>query len=101
MAEPTRSDGLEQAAGVRAAVRGFVVVLGGSVVSGGAAAASMLALTRALAQRRRPSPLALAGSVALAAYVVKGRPWLRWWGATRAETKRSFRATSSCRSRAS
>ena len=76
MAEPTRPDDVEQARpGVRAAVRGFAVVLGGSVVLGGAAAASMFALARALAQRRTPSPLALAGTTALAVYVVKGRPW--------------------------
>jgi hypothetical protein len=63
------------------AVRAFGVMLGGSVLLTAAAAASVGATAAALARRRRPHPVAVAGTVASAAYALVVHPWLGSWGA--------------------
>jgi hypothetical protein len=70
------------------AVRGFAVVLGGSVLLDAAAAASLVGTARALARGHRPRPRAAIGTAAVAAYALKVRPWLLGWGATAEERRR-------------
>lgn len=78
MSEEPKGTGLD-------AARAIGVTLGGPAVLAAAAAWSVAAMLRALAAGRRPQPPAVAGVVALAAYVLVARPWLRTWGSTPAE----------------
>lgn len=63
------------------AVRGFAVMLGGSIVLTAAAAASTGATLAAVVRGRRPHPLALTGTAASIAYALVVHPWLMSWGA--------------------
>jgi hypothetical protein len=67
------------------ALRGFGVMLGGSLALGGASLASVAAAVKALRAGRRPGIASTAGMVATALYALKVRPWMLRWGATRAE----------------
>jgi hypothetical protein len=62
------------------AVRAYGVMVGGPVLLLLAVVASIGFTIWSLAQGERPSWLALAGVVALTAYVVVLRPWSRRWG---------------------
>jgi hypothetical protein len=63
-------------------VRAFAVMLGGSIALDLGAAASIISVARALVRRRRPTALAAAGVVAMAAYIATIRPWMLNWGAS-------------------
>ena len=63
------------------AARAFGVMLGGSIALAAAAAASAVDVARAVVSLRRPSPLALFGTVATALYALLFRPWQLRWGA--------------------
>ena len=67
------------------AARAFGVMLGGPVLLSAAAAASVGATLSAVVRARPPRPLAAAGTVALVAYSIGVRRWMRGWGATAAE----------------
>ena len=62
--------------------RAFAVMLGGSIVLDIGAAASVVGVAKALVRRRRPAALAVAGVVAMAAYIATIRPWMLNWGAS-------------------
>jgi hypothetical protein len=62
-------------------VRGFGVMLGGSLALAGAAAWSAGSAGRALARGTRPRPFALAGAAGAVAYILLVRPSLLNWGA--------------------
>ncbi len=66
-------------------VRGFGMVIGGSLLLDALAVASIVSVGRSLASRRRPRAGALLGVTALAAYAAKARPWHSRWGSTPAE----------------
>ena len=70
------------------AVRGFGVMLGGSIALAAAAAASSVAVARAFMSVRRPSPLALFGTAGTAMYALVIRPWHLRWGAEPEDEKR-------------
>jgi hypothetical protein len=72
------------------AVRAFGVMLGGAVALSVAAGTSVATTAFALAQGRRPRPLAAAGVVALVLYVLKVRPWFLSWGSTPEERQKSM-----------
>jgi hypothetical protein len=52
-----------------------------------AAAVSMAAVLRSVVHGRRPSVAATIGTTAGGLYLAAGRPWMRTWGATKAETE--------------
>ena len=62
--------------------RAFAVMLGGSIVLDIGAAASVVGVAKALVRRRRPAALAVAGVVAMAAYIATIRPLMLNWGAS-------------------
>jgi hypothetical protein len=66
-------------------LRAFGMMLGGSIALMAAAAVSVGAVARAALSRRRPSPLALLGTVATALYALVIRPWQLRWGSERGE----------------
>ena len=66
-------------------VRGFGMVIGGSLLLDALAVASIVSVGRSLASRRRPRAGALLGVAALAVYAARARPWHRRWGSTPAE----------------
>jgi hypothetical protein len=76
--------------GLFGAVRGIGVMLGGSAALNIGAAASVLATVRAVAQGRKPHPVAIAGTLAALAYALRVRPWLLAWGATDDELEKSL-----------
>jgi hypothetical protein len=69
------------------ALRGFGVMLGGSLALGGASLASLAAAAKALRAGRRPGKASTAGVLATGLYALKVRPWMLRWGATRAESE--------------
>jgi len=69
------------------ALRGFGVMLGGSLALAGASLASLAAAAKALRAGRRPGTASTAGVVATGLYALKVRPWMLQWGATRAESE--------------
>jgi hypothetical protein len=69
-------------------VRAFGVMLGGPLVLDACVAASLIGVARAVRQRRRPHPIAVAGTVVAAGYAVAVRPWIRRWGATEEELEK-------------
>jgi hypothetical protein len=72
------------------AVRGFGVMLGGSIALAAAAAASTVAVARAVMSLRRPSPLALVGTATSALYALVIRPWHLRWGAEPGDEEREL-----------
>jgi hypothetical protein len=70
------------------AVRGFGVMLAGSIALAAAAAASGVAVARAFMSVRSPSPLALFGTARTAIYALVIRPWHLCWGAEAEDEKR-------------
>jgi hypothetical protein len=63
------------------ALRAFGTMLGGSVALAAWSAGSVVAVVRALASLRRPSPLALLGTASTALYAFAIRRWHLQWGA--------------------
>ena len=72
------------------AVRAFGVMLGGSIALAATAAASTVAVARAVASGRRPSPVALVGTAASVLYALVIRPWHLRWGAEPDDDKRQL-----------
>ena len=68
--------------GPLAVMRGFGMVLGGSLLLDAVAVASIVSVGHSLAMRRRPRADALLGVAAVAAYAARARPWHRRWGST-------------------
>ena len=69
------------------ALRGFAVMIGGSLALAGASLAGLRATVRALRDGRRPSKASTASVLATGLYALKVRPWMLRWGATRAESE--------------
>jgi hypothetical protein len=69
------------------ALRGFAVMIGGSLALAGASLAGLGATVRALRDGRRPGMVSTAGVFATGLYALKVRPWMLRWGATRAESE--------------
>jgi hypothetical protein len=73
-----------------AALRAFGVTLGAPFALSLMGGASLATATHAVARRRRPHPLAAAGTAAVALYALKIRPWLLNWGSTPDERKKTM-----------
>ena len=69
------------------AVRSVGVVFAPPLALGALAAGAAASCVRSLARGRRPPGPALAGTALTALYVLRGRSWMRSWGATDAETR--------------
>lgn len=72
------------------AIRALGVTLGGSAALAAAAMWSLLATVRALLGFRRPPPLAIAGSAAIAVYILVLRPRHLRWGAEPGDLERAL-----------
>lgn len=72
------------------AERAFGLTFGASIALTAAAAASVVAVARAALSGRRPSPLALLGTVATTLYALVIRPWHLRWGAEPGDEERQL-----------
>jgi len=72
------------------AVRAFGLTFGASIALTAAAAAGVVAVARAALSGRRPSPLALLGTVATTLYALVIRPWHLRWGAEPGDGERQL-----------
>ena len=68
-------------------LRAFGLTFGGSITLVAVAAGSIAALARAVLTRRRPSPLALLGTIATVLYAFVIRPWHLRWGSDPADAR--------------
>jgi hypothetical protein len=84
---PVSEPSSKQAVSPVGALRGFAVMIGGSLALAGASLAGLGATVRALRDGRRPGMASTAGVLATGLYALKVRPWMLQWGATRSESE--------------